>query len=126
MLGEIQMTVRYWIGVLNFSHVKRGLAGGFAQLSHGKAAALKRMGVGDWLIYYSPKTEMTEGEPLQKFTAIGRVKGADVYEFKMSEEFTPFRREIEYLECTPTKQSSSSNFKEAQAGLSVIARRSKS
>lgn len=94
------MNPRYWIGVVSQSHVARGVAGGFAQLCHGKAAPLKRMQVGDWLVYYSPKTEMTDGEPLQCFTAIGKVVGNDVYEFAMTPEFVPYRRDIAYLPCT--------------------------
>ncbi len=42
-------------------------------MGHGKAAPLRRMSKGDWLIYYSPKTDMNDGEPLQQFTAIGQV-----------------------------------------------------
>ena len=46
--------VRYWLGVVSRAHVERGVAGGFAQLCHGRAAPLARMQTGDWLIYYSP------------------------------------------------------------------------
>src|SRR2546422_2652508 len=92
---------RYWIGVVSFSHVKRGVAGGFAQFGHGKAAPLRRMKAGDWLIYYSPKTDMTGGEPLQMFTAIGRVTGESIYRHAMSPDFMPFRRDIQYLKCKP-------------------------
>lgn len=91
----------YWIGVVSLSHVKRGVAGGFAQLCHGKAAPLRRMNVGDWLVYYSPKTDMTDGDPLQSFTAIGQVVGKEVYEYRMSPDFVPFRRDIDYQECRP-------------------------
>ena len=34
------MNRRYWIGVACREHVGRGVAGGFAQLCHGKAAPL--------------------------------------------------------------------------------------
>lgn len=93
------MNSRYWIGVVSLSHVQRGVEGGFAQLCHGKAAPLKRMNVGDWLVYYSPKTDMANGEPLQVFSAIGKVIGASVYEHAMSLDFVPFRRDIAYLKC---------------------------
>ncbi|WP_225972478.1 EVE domain-containing protein [Ephemeroptericola cinctiostellae] len=96
------MVSRYWIGVVSQSHVQRGVAGGFAQLCHGKAAPLKRMKVDDGLIYYSPKTDMSDGLPLQQFTAIGRVVGEAAYEFAMSESFVPFRRDIAYLPAQPT------------------------
>lgn len=93
------MTTRYWIGVVSQSHVIKGVNGGFAQLCHGKCAPLKRMNVGDWLIYYSPKTDMDSGTSLQKFTAVGQVLGEFVYSFKMSDDFIPFRRDITYLKC---------------------------
>ncbi|WNC17830.1 EVE domain-containing protein [Brevibacillus brevis] len=94
---------RYWIGVVSKSHVLRGVTGGFAQLCHGKAAPLKRMRRGDWLIYYSPKTDMHGGEPLQAFTAIGQVADDDVYEYPMSEGFVPYRRNIDYAACTEVR-----------------------
>jgi len=95
------MKVRYWIGVASWSHVKQGRAGGFAQLCHGKAAPLRRMSVGDWLVYYSPKTEINGGESLQMFTDIGRIVEANVYQYPMSPDFLPFRRDVEYLKCKP-------------------------
>jgi hypothetical protein len=57
------------------------------------------MQAGDWLIYYSPRTEMDGGAPLQAFTAIGRVTGTTVYEHAMSADFVPHRRDVAYLPC---------------------------
>jgi hypothetical protein len=91
----------YWLGVVSQSHVARGVAGGFAQLCHGKSAPLRRMSPGDWLIYYSPKTDMDGGEPLQMFTAIGRVAGGKIYEHRMTADFVPFRRDVAYVPSTP-------------------------
>lgn len=62
--GSVSGQERYWIGVVSASHVSRGVQGGFAQLCHGKSAPLQRMRPGDWLIYYSPRTDMKEGETL--------------------------------------------------------------
>lgn len=92
------MTERYWVGVASREHVRLGVAGGFSQLCHGKAQPLKRMAVGDWLIYYSPKERFTETTPCQKFTAIGKVVGDSVYPFQMSNDFIPYRRDIHFLE----------------------------
>ncbi|NOU94690.1 EVE domain-containing protein [Paenibacillus sp. LMG 31456] len=94
---------RYWIGVVSASHVKRGVLGGFAQLCHGKSAPLRRMEPGDWLIYYSPRTDLAKGESLQAFTAIGQVADDRVYEYQMSESFVPFRRDIRYTPCREVK-----------------------
>ncbi|MGF7034115.1 hypothetical protein J2T17_005064 [Paenibacillus mucilaginosus] len=97
---------RYWIGVVSASHVRRGVEGGFAQLCHGKAGPLMRMRAGDWLIYYSPRTDMVKGESLQAFTAIGQVADDRVYEYRMTDSFVPFRRNIRYLPCREVKISS--------------------
>jgi hypothetical protein len=90
---------RYWIGVVSRSHVRRGVEGGFAQLGHGKEAPLRRLRPGDWLIYYSPRTELDGGEPLQAFTATGRVVDGPVYQVQMDSGFAPFRRDVAYLPC---------------------------
>ncbi|MBB6672051.1 EVE domain-containing protein [Cohnella nanjingensis] len=94
---------RYWIGVVSASHVQRGVQGGFAQLCHGKAAPLRKMRSGDWLIYYSPRTDLSHGEPLQAFTAIGQVEDDRVYEYRLSDSFVPFRRNIRYNRCNAVK-----------------------
>ena len=91
------MTIRYWIGVASREHVRLGVAGGFSQLCHGKAHPLKRMEVGDWIIYYSPKECFEENAPCQKFTAIGKVIGEDVYPYEMSPGFVPYRRNVHFL-----------------------------
>lgn len=90
------MAPRYWIGVASHDHVKRGIAGNFCQLCHGKSQPLKRMAVGDWLIYYSPKEQFEGDIACQQFTAIGKVVGADVYPFEMFPGFVPNRRDIDF------------------------------
>jgi len=90
---------RYWVGVVSRAHVEGGVAGGFAQVSHGKERPLRRLRPGEWLIYYSPRTALDGGEPLQAFTAIGRVMDDRVYSHRMSGDFVPFRRDVAYLPC---------------------------
>ena len=94
---------RYWVEVVARDHVRRGVEGGFAQLSHGKRAPLDRMRAGDWLLYYSPKASRSGGEPLRAFTAIGRVVGEEAYRFDMGGGFVPFRRDVSYL---PSEEAS--------------------
>ncbi len=90
--------MRYWIGVASKYHVQRGVIGSFCQLCHGKSQPLKRMAVGDWIIYYSPKEFYEKTTPCQKFTAIGQVIGSEVYTVEMIPGFTPHRRDIRFLE----------------------------
>jgi len=92
---------RYWIGVVSRNHVERGVDGGFAQLCHGKQAPLQRMKMGDWLIYYSPKIDLAGKQACQAFTAIGRLVDDGIYQVEITEDFCPFRREVDYLPCSP-------------------------
>jgi PPOX class probable F420-dependent enzyme len=90
---------RYWIGVVSRSHVLRGVEGGFAQLSHGKEAPLRRLSAGDWLVYYSPRTSHPDGEPLRAFTAVGRVADDQVFQADAGGGFRPWRRRVQYRAC---------------------------
>ena len=91
-------TKRYWIGIASKEHVKTGVAGGFCQLCHGKPQPLKRMSVGDGLIYYSAKEIFGEPMLCQQFTAIGEVTGNEVYQFEMFPGFVPYRRDIRFFD----------------------------
>ncbi len=91
--------MRFWIGVASRDHVDKGVEGGFCQLCHGKASAMRRVSPGDWIVYYSPKTEMRGGEPVQAFTAIGRIKDGEPYAFDMGGGFVPSRRDVAFMPC---------------------------
>ena len=91
--------MRHWVIVASKNHVMNGVRAGIAQANHGKAASLKRMKVGDGVLYYSPKLEFEGSEKLQAFTAIGHVTGETVYPFDMGDGFIPYRRDVKYLEC---------------------------
>ena len=91
-------TPRYWVGVASQDHVACGVAGGFCQLGHGKAAPLKRMSPGDWIVYYSPKMRLDGAELCQQFTAIGEIVWRDVYVFEMALSFAPYRRDVRFLD----------------------------
>ena len=88
--------MRYWVGVASHEHVKAGVAGGFAQLGHGKNAPVQRLHPGDWIVYYSPKSATSGGESVQAFTAIGKVKPGNAYRVEQADAFHPFRRDIDY------------------------------
>lgn len=93
---------RYWLLVASHDHVQRGLEGGFCQANHGKAQNLKRMHKGDGVVFYSAKETYGEPTPLQKFTAIGRVSDDAVYQAKMTPDFEPFRRKIDFAKSHET------------------------
>ena len=98
--------MNYWIGVVSRSHVLRGVAGGFAQMNHGKQAPLKRMKAGDGLIYYSPRESYPDGVPLQAFTAVGFIRTGEVYAHDMTLEgvpgFVPWRIDVVYRQVQET------------------------
>lgn len=87
---------RYWCGVVSKEHIMRGIASGFCQVCHGKRAPIARMSKGDGIVFYSPVIKFQGDEKCQKFTAIGRVIDDHPYQFQMTQDFTPFRRNIEY------------------------------
>jgi hypothetical protein len=88
---------RYWIGVASREHVLRGVAGGFCQLNHGKAGPIKRLKPGDWIIYYSPRETMKDGEPVQAFTAIGKIKPGEPYVGEMGGGMEATRRDVDFV-----------------------------
>ena len=94
--------MNHWIGVVSRSHVLRGVAGGFAQMNHGKQAPLKRMKAGDGLIYYSPREDYPDGAPLQAFTALGFIRTGDVYAYDVTADgvpgFVPWRIDVDYVD----------------------------
>jgi hypothetical protein len=94
---------KYWMLVASKNHVLRGIEEGIAQACHGKALPLKRMKVGDGIIYYSPKLEFEKDIPCQEFTAIGLVSGEEVYPFDMGNGFIPYRRDVRYLDANPVQ-----------------------
>jgi hypothetical protein len=87
--------MRYWLGVAQWSHVQRGLAGGFVQTNKGARSGIARMSPGDGITFYSPKTDFPEGDKLQQFTAIGRISDDELWEAEMG-DFHAWRRRAEF------------------------------
>ena len=86
----------YWIAVASAEHVRRGRSEGFMQVSHGKAAPLKRVKPGDGVVYYSPAVTLGGKDKLQAFTAIGTVKDGEPYVVDMGKGFKPYRRDVNW------------------------------
>ena len=92
----------HWIAVASANHVRRGIAGGFMQVCHGKRAPLARIRPGDGVAYYSPTETFGAKGGLQAFTAIGRVAPGEPYPFDMGGGFVPFRRDVAWDIARPT------------------------
>jgi hypothetical protein len=75
---------RDWVNTVSLEHVRRGVAGGFTQADHGKSTRLSRLQAGDRIVFYSPRTDYPDGEPLQQFTACGVINGTEVYQVDLT------------------------------------------
>jgi len=93
------MPTKYWINTISRDHVRLGVEGGFTQANHGRPTTLRRLARGDLVAFYSPRTSYPDGEPLQRFTAVGRVADDAPYQVEMTPTFHPWRRSLDFLEC---------------------------
>ena len=100
-LEQITRERRDWVNTISLEHVRRGVEGGFTQADHGKSTRLTRLQAGDRIVFYSPRTDFPDGELLQQFTAHGTVVGEEVYQVEMTPDFHPWRRKVDFAECTP-------------------------
>ena len=87
---------RYWVNTVSRDHVQAAVEGGFTQADHGKNTRLKRLNKGDLLVFYSPKTKLKGGRPLQAFTALGEVIGTEPYQVEMTSDFHPWRLKMDF------------------------------
>ncbi len=94
---QMENKPKYWIAVASKDHIQRGVKGGFMQAGHGKLAPLKRMKADDWVIFYSPKETLEGDQKCQAFTAIGQAIDEEIYQFTVSEDFIPYRRNVKFI-----------------------------
>ena len=81
---------RFWVGVAGREHVLAAVRGAFCQLNHGKEAPVRRLQMGDSIVFYSPREGMEGGESLQAFTTAGRVLDEVPYRVEQSKDFHHF------------------------------------
>lgn len=94
--------MKCWINTISRDHVRLGVEGGFTQAGHGKSSGLKRLSAGDWIVFYSPKTSLHGGEPVQAFTALGRIADDELDQGEMGRGSVAWRRNVEFLKCVET------------------------
>lgn len=92
---------RSWINTISLEHVLRGVEGGFTQADHGRPTRLRRLAPGDRIAFYSPRTAMRAGDPLQQLTALGTVTGSEPYQVEVTPDFRPWRLAIEFEQVEP-------------------------
>lgn len=88
----------YWVDTVTCDHVNVGIKSGFTQAGHGRRSGLTKLEKDDLITFYSPRTEFRGGDPLQAFTAMGRITDKKPYRVEMRRDFHPWRREVEYLD----------------------------
>src|ERR1700733_15702685 len=88
---------KLWVGVASADHVQAAVAGGFVQLGHGKSAPVRRLLPGDLMAFYSPRSQLHAGVPVQSFTAIGTVGDREPYLYPQTPSFSPTRRDVTYF-----------------------------
>ena len=91
--------MKYWINTISQDHVMVGKQEGFVRAGHGKEAPLKKLQPDDYTIFYSPRTSLQNGKPVQAFTAVAKIKDEDVYRVIVNNDFQPYRRNAEYENC---------------------------
>jgi hypothetical protein len=91
----------HWIITVSADHIRRGVAGGFMQVNHGKRPPLARIGPGDGVVCYSPTTTMGKPDGLQSLTAIGTVLDRPIYTHDMGNGFVPHRRDVDWMPVSP-------------------------
>ena len=92
--------MKYWINTVTKNHVLVGVKGGFTQAEHGKDTKLKNLAMGDYIVFYSPKTEYKGGKVLQLFTAFGQIADKVPFQVEMNPKFKPWRRRVNFFECS--------------------------
>lgn len=109
--------MKFWVCVVSKEHALRGINGEFVQACHGKRAPLARMKSGDCVTFYCPNLTFLGKEKYQKFLGFGTVKTGQVYQFQMSDDFIPFRLDVEF---TPNSDQLSVNVYELIEKLEFI------
>ncbi len=89
--------MKYWIVVASKTHVLKGLNESFVQTCHGKKRPLENMSPGDLIIFYSPTFTFGKKDKLQHFTGVCKVTYNNIYSYKISEDFIPYRRNIRVI-----------------------------
>lgn len=89
--------MKYWIAVASKEHVQKGVTAGIMQVCHGKQTPLKKIHQGDWVVYYSPTEIFGQKTPCRAFTAIGQVNNKEPYQYHMSADFIPWRRDVTFV-----------------------------
>ena len=82
---------QFWINTVSLEHVERAADGGFTRANHGANRTIRLPRAGDEMIFYSPRTHIRDGAPVQQFTAWATITGDEPYQAHVSEDVKPWR-----------------------------------
>lgn len=91
-----------WISTLSRAHVLRAIANGHIEAVLDRPHPLRRLDRDDRIAFYSPKTDHPDGDPLQSFTALGRVLDDEPVLWEAGPDLRGWRRGVEFLDCVQT------------------------
>jgi DNA-binding MarR family transcriptional regulator len=91
---------RFWINTVSLDHAEAAAEGGFTQADHGAKTRLSQPQPGDEMVFYSPRTSLRGGRPVQQFTALATIIGEEPYQAIVSDEFRPWRLAATFHPCT--------------------------
>ncbi|PSB09194.1 hypothetical protein C7B62_14080 [Pleurocapsa sp. CCALA 161] len=72
--------MKHSINTVSKNYIIVGKEESFVQAGHGKETPLKKLQPVDYIIFYSPKTSLQNGKPIQAFTAVVTIKDRDIYQ----------------------------------------------
>jgi hypothetical protein len=88
------------VSTASLDHVDGAIEGGFTQADHGANTRLRHLAPGDGLVFYSPRTSLQGGDPVQQFTAVATVTGAEPYQVTVTDALRPWRLAVRFVPCT--------------------------
>ncbi len=88
--------MKYFIVVVCEDHCVVGIEEGIIQACHGKLSPMQKLKHGDKVILYAPRVSISSSILSRKFISIGTVKDEELYQLNITEDFSPFRRNVEY------------------------------
>jgi len=97
-----QTARRCWVATVSLDHVRAAAEGGFTQADHGASTRLSKMRPGDEVVYYSPRTSLRGGTPVQQFTTLATVTGEAPYQVTVDDRFQPWRLAVTFHPSRPT------------------------
>lgn len=91
--------MKYFIIVASKDHIENGVVKGFAQAGHGKKAPMERLQQNDRIVFNASKDKLQDGQPYQKFIALGEITDTQTFQIIVNEYFQPWRRKAKFVPC---------------------------